>query len=563
MPKTQTKANLRWLKITCIVSLSVVNVANSQTINAFAGTTSAGYTGDGGAATSAKINNPRGIWVDPDGTTYLCDYANNCIRKISTAGIITTIAGSTIGVSGFSGDGGLASSARLRGPFDIAKDNTGNIYIVDLFNYRIRKITTSGIISTIAGDGIAGSTGNGGSALSAHIIPYGVTVDSHNNVYITEPDSNKVRVIKAGKIYAFAGNGMPGYSGDSGAATLAEMKIPTQLAVDIYDNVYICDQANNRIRKVSAAAGVISTYAGTGIRGYSGDGGAATSANLAVPVGIGTDVLGNVFFSDAGNSRIRKINSDGNITTIAGNGTTGDSGDGGPAISASLGGIQDIGVDNSGNIIIADGTYSVLRRITYGNTRVRFIHGQVDTFTIQENSIATSLDSLLAIADPDNGQTEMTTLFKAPNNGTASISWSALSTGMTIYPTGITYTPNAGFIGKDTLIVWVNDGFSVDTSVIIVSVVKNNVGVRNQFEKSELSLKIVPNPNNGSFVLNVTSALVEPLEISIFDLEGRKVKKLNAITNKEINITSYLNPGVYFINAYTQDKQCTSKITIE
>jgi sugar lactone lactonase YvrE len=335
-------------------------------INTVAGNGTAGYSGDGGAATSAELHGPNAVAVDTAGNIYIADYYNNRIRKVTAStGDISTAAGN--GTAGYSGDGGAATSAELNGPGDVAVDSAGNIYISDLGNNRVRKVTVStGVISTVAGNGTKGYSGDGGAATSAEIGSDAVTVDTAGNIYLADTSNNRIRkvTVSTGIITTVAGNGTAGFSGDGGAATSAELNVPDGVVVDSAGNIYIADHNNERIRKVTVSTGKISTVAGNGTAGYAGDGGAATSAELNGPGGLALDSAGNIYFGDFGNNRIRKVTvSTGKISTVAGNGTAGYSGDGGAPDNAEINGPSGIALDSSGNIYIAD----------FENNRIRFV----------------------------------------------------------------------------------------------------------------------------------------------------------------------------------------------
>ena len=252
-------------------------------------------------------------------------------------GTITTVAGSGWG---FNGDGGPAVAAKMYAPWAVTVDGVGNLYIADTENQRIRKVTTAtGIITTIAGNGDYGFSGDDGVATAAALqCPSSVAVDGDGNVYIADRYNHRIRKVTAstGIITTFAGNGTLGFSGDGAAATSAQLNNPLGVTLDGYGNVYIADAENGRIRKVTAATGVITTIAGSGW-GSSGDGGAATAAKMKSPWGMAFDGVGNLYIADRNNHRIRKVTaSTGIITTIAGSGTSGFSGDGAAATAAQL-----------------------------------------------------------------------------------------------------------------------------------------------------------------------------------------------------------------------------------
>jgi len=283
-------------------------------------------------ATSIPLAQPGGIAFDAAGNLYIADTDAQIVQEVNLAGIITTVAGT--GEQGFSGDGGPATSADLDSPQGIAVDANGNIYIADTHNQRIREIT-NGQINTIAGTGVAGFSGDGGPALSAALdMPTALAVDSNGNVYIADTNNNRIRKIGGGNITTVAGNGNQTYSGDGGLATAAGLDSPNGVAVDSAFNLYIGDTHNQRVRMVAAATGIISTIAGTGAKTFTADGSAATAA-LARPMGVAVDAAGAVYVADSDNDRIRKIGSN-TITTVAGDGTEGFTGDKGSSTNASI-----------------------------------------------------------------------------------------------------------------------------------------------------------------------------------------------------------------------------------
>jgi hypothetical protein len=228
-------------------------------ITSVAGNGTAANTGDGAAATAAEINKPQGIAIDAAGNLYIAIYFGSRIRMINTLGIINTIAGN--GTVGFSGDGGQATAAELQNPGFVAVDATGNLYIADGSNWRVRMVNTAGIINTVAGNGIYGYSGDGGPATAAEMSIYGIFVDALNNLYIADDDNNRIRMVNtAGIISTIVGNGTIGFSGDGGQATASELHNPYDVAVDVAGNLYINDKGNARIRKVCfnncSAAGI-------------------------------------------------------------------------------------------------------------------------------------------------------------------------------------------------------------------------------------------------------------------------------------------------------------------
>jgi hypothetical protein len=310
--------------------------------------------GDGGPATAALLNSPAGMAIDTAGNLYITDQGDSRTRKVTPAGTITTVAGS--GTAGFSGDGGPAGAALLNSPLGVTLDSTGNVYIADVVNNRIRKVTADGIISTVAGNGTADYTGDGGPATAASLnTPTGVAADGTGNLYVADAGNNRIRkVTPAGVISTFAGNGTADYTGDGGLATAASLNTPLSVAVDNAGNVFIADAGNNRVRKATQA-GVISTFAGNGIADYTGDGRQATVASLDVPAAVTLDGTGNVYIADTGNNRIRKVTSAGVISTVAGDGTAGYTGDGASATSAPLSAPSGVAVNGAGTLYIASG----------------------------------------------------------------------------------------------------------------------------------------------------------------------------------------------------------------
>jgi sugar lactone lactonase YvrE len=337
-------------------------VTTGGNIEAAVGIRLPAFNGDGIAATRAVLRYPFGLAVDSSGALYIADTIQHRIRKVSPDGRIQTVAGT--GQFGYSGDGGPAAQARLASPHHVAFDQAGNLYIADTYNHRIRKVSPGGAISTIAGTGQSGFSGDGGPATDARLnYPFALALDRSGNLYVADKDNHRVRRIgKDGKISTLAGTGVAGFSGDGGPAARAQLDTPSGVAVDEAGNVYIADTNNNRIRKVFPS-GVIVTIAGTGRFGYSGDGGPATSARLAFPTGIALDADGNLYVADYLNRRVRRLSPDGIITTVAGDGHGGYSGDGGWAAAAELDYPHGVAIDAAGYLYIGDVGSHLVRRI--------------------------------------------------------------------------------------------------------------------------------------------------------------------------------------------------------
>ncbi len=330
-------------------------LCNAQsTITTIAGDGITQYIGDGYPATIFSLAQPYGICEDKNGTIYVADFADHRIRKINIQDTLFTFCGT--GTSGYSGDGGLIDTAKIRNPSGICIDTAGNLYITEWYNNVVRKVDKSThIVTTVCGTGAYGFSGDNGPATNAHLAdPYASCIDNEGNIYIPDAGNNRIRKVDmhTGTITTVAGSGVMGFSGDNMPATNAKLSNPMGVCVDSLGNIYIADNGNHRIRKVDAITGIITTIAGNGVQGYFGDGGLAINSLIAQPNAICNDRFGNIYFSDFGNNVIRTIYTNGTIKTIAGNGHYGFSGDNGPAANATFNGATGIIVNDSGYIYI-------------------------------------------------------------------------------------------------------------------------------------------------------------------------------------------------------------------
>src|SRR5581483_11036159 len=308
-------------------------VGTNGIINTLVGTGASGYSGDGGPATNAQLNHPQGLMLDAAGNLFIADDWNNCVRKMAANGIITTVVGD--GIQGYSGDRGPATNAELTYPTALALDASSNIFVAEAGG-RVRKVAANGIITTLAGNGSAQFGGDGGSSTDAALSgPTAVAADDLGNLFIADTGNNRIRRVSPNGIISTAvGNGSNGSAGDGGPATNAEIAQPDNIAVDGAGNLFIADGAANRIRKVGTN-GIITSVAGNGTPGFAGDGGRAGDAELNDPFGVVADAHGNLYIADYGNGRVRKIGSNGFIATVAGGGSA-YPGDGGLATNAVL-----------------------------------------------------------------------------------------------------------------------------------------------------------------------------------------------------------------------------------
>ena len=576
--------------------------AVSQIINTYAGTGSLIYGGDGGPATAAGLGSPHGICLDSLGNLYI---AAGYIRKVTPSGIISSIAG--IGIGGHTGDGGPATAAELEGPVAVAVDGGGNVYIADE-TVCIRKINALGIISTIAGGAHAGYSGDGGPATAALLNdPSGLAVDRAGNLYIADLSNNRIRKIDpSGIISTIAGTGTAGYSGDGVPATATELNAPADVAVDAGGNLYFIDEVNCRVRKIDPA-GIISTIAGTGVRSYSGDGGPATAATLNLSTGIALDSCGNIYVADGYSSVVRKIDPAGIITTVAGTGAYAYSGDGGPATAAALNEPVGVAVSAGGNVFISDFAEQRIRLITAPVPFVAAIAGAATVCVGALTTLAdTSAGGVWSSADATVAAIGSTGMVTGVAAGAATISY-AVTNGWcaTAFATStltVNPRPSAGAItgadsvcatftvtladaaaggtwgssnatatvaggvvsgitpGTDTIFYMVTNVCGTDTAREAITIHNCAEGTK---APAASSMVLYPNPNNGTFTINLSADKTQQAHIIITNSVGEKVKEINTLTNKALTISLAGPAGIYFLSLATGDSVYNTKILKE
>ena len=520
------------IAIILLVALSFSAKIDAQIITSIAGTGSAGFSGDGGPATAAAIDGATFVSFDAAGNLYFPDYTNNRIRKIDASGIITTVVGN--GSAGYSGDGGAATAAQLSNPSYVTFHG-GEMYIADYYNHVIRKVSATGIITTVVGSGSGGFSGDGGAATAASLyFPTSIAFDASNNMFIADEANDRIRKVTfSGTISTYAGGGSSSAGGVP--ATTCSLYRPGGVTTDATGNVYITDVGNARICKVNVA-GTLTIYAGTGTAGYGGDGGPATAAALDHPLRLVIDSVGTLYFGDQGNNRARKITAAGIISTIAGTGTAGFSGDGGLATAANLNGPQGVCPDRLGNIYIVDASNYRIRKIVNCGSVIRPITGS--------DTLCLGTRDTLADATPGGS-------WSSSNTSIATISTNGIVTGIAAGSVIIRYIVTS-FCGSDTAIynVTIKSGGGCPASV---SSQQLAVG----------SFKIYPNPNTGSFIVTFSSGSNDESKITITNILGQTVKELSLQSNKETEVRLNVPPGLYFISVVTNGERVMEKFVVE
>lgn len=542
---------------------------------------------DGGQATNARIQNPRGITVDPSGNVVFSDYGNNRIRKINTTtGIITTIAG-VGGAPSYvaTDDGGQATNAHLGFAWGVTYDPAGNLYIADNQNCRVRKVTPAGIISTIGGIGVVAFSGDNGPATAAAIqYPTGVARDNAGNLYIADDGNNRIRKINtSGIITTIAGSPTYGFTGDGGPSTAARLYYPRGVAADGAGNIYITDVNNNRIRKINIF-GNIYTYAGNGVAAYSGDGGLPAAASLSAPTGFAQDVAhGKYYICDNDNNRIRVINTFNYPYFVAGSRQIVTTCNGAVRGLDTVLAIDDIDVGQTetwsvivppifGTVAAAYSAPSPGGTMTTSGLTYTPASGYegVDSFTVQVYD-GVFYDTTTVVMYPNAGvitgvdslcQGFTTTLSNVIGGGI----WSSSNTALaTVSSTGL--VQNLSFVGAiDTIRYTVTNSCGVTVAIFPIRLIDtalcSGVYTPNVY-KNSTALSVFPNPNNGSFTVNVSAGDKEETQFVITNLVGEKVKRFSAFTNTSVDIHFEDQPaGIYFITASNSHNQYIQKIVL-
>ena len=604
---------------TCIKSVFCIclffcSPAGAQIITNYAGNGPTGgvgiFGGDGGPATAAGLFGPEGAAIDSVGNLYFADAINYRIRKINTLGIISTMGGN--GSTTYAGDGVPATATGLTPGTGVAVDRLGNVFFVDGV-YRIRKINPIGIISTYAGNGLPGSTGDGGPATAGAAQANDIAADREGNLFLS--CGTRIRKIDtSGIITTVAGNGTPGFSGDGFPATSAELNGTYGVVVDKSGSIYINEVI--RIRKVDTA-GIIHTIAGDGTPGFAGDGSMASAAEFRSTKGLSVNDAGNLYISDQGNNRIRMITASGRIITIAGNGYGapsfyGHSGDGGPADSAALGRPIGIACSKNWDIYFADAANNRVRKVALPAITVTALPGDTIctgtsvTFTasVTNDTSVTYYQWLLNGAPVGEGTATYVTdtlhnddavscvleymvgdtLTSFSNNIIMSVNDAGTLAGASVVCLGdsivLTHTAIGGIWGgsngsasvaggvvtgiapgADTVYYSITNTCGTDTAKLVVTV--NNCALTAPARTNGAqTLRVLPNPNEGSFGFILSSAADENVQVVITNMLGQPVKELTIITNKLTTIVLDAPAGVYSIAAATAHRKETRQVVL-
>lgn len=515
----------------------LASLANAQyIINTIAGNGVQGYTGDGVQATTTALNYTEGVARDATGNIYIGDWSNYRIRLVNTNGIISTIAGT--GVSGYSGDGGQATAAQVSNTMGVCTDALGNVYIADEFNSRIRKINTSGVISTVVGTATAGFSGDGGQATAAEIdFPLDVVTDGANNIYITDYNS-RIRMVNVatGVIKTVVGNGVFTYAGDGGPALSASIAQPWGIWVNgTGSTIYIADTYNQRLRKATVGGNIV-LVAGNGTVGFGGDGGPATAAMLNYLTGVYLDGGGNAFVADIYNERVRKVTPAGIISSVAGNGVQSFSGDGGPATAAELNDLRQLVMDPAGNVYIGDLFNNRIRKLTNTVLPITLLsfdaeyQASSNTVPLTWTTASETNNKVFTIEKQADGDNWQTVATVAgAGNSTQSINYSAIDNNP---------IPGTSYY---RLMQTDYDGHYTYSDIKAVNIPENYF------------VDIYPNPLRDNLSLKYNSITTNPVTISVVDITGAEVIRAYNLNNVQAGMnnisvnTAFLNKGMYFL----------------
>lgn len=530
-------------QILFILLLTLSLSPKAQTINTIAGNGIDGFYGDGGNALLASLN-PRCLTYDKKGNLYFSD--GSCtIRKIDINGIINTIVGTTI--NGYNGDNIPAIQANITVISGIAFDKNGNLFFSDAISNRIRKVDTSGIITTFVGNGLAGFIGDGGKAKLASINqPRGLVFDKIGNLIFSDCYNNRIRKVDTtGIITTIAGTGISGFSGDSGLAKNAEISFPYGISIDTNDVIFFIDRNNSRVRKIDTD-NIIYTVAGTGSNGagnsYSGDNGDATLASLNTPTDVTIGNNGYIYIADNNNYRIRVVNEDGIISTKVGTGTDGFSGDGGLSINANIGLVSGLTIDNYGNLVFSDHTNYRIRKVQqYDILSTSFFDFQLARKNNQMNISWSTED-------------ELNTKFYLVKKSKDGIHFETISTVNPKFQKNNTYT-----------IIDYNDltkNLYYQVEVVYQDGSKTISPIKSLTLKEKNRFSIYPNPASNQVFLNQYDSKVS-FDIKIFDLKGIVMYEKNNINEGFLAINTHkFQTGIYTIRIKSENELRTEKLII-
>ncbi len=548
--------------------LSGITAASSQTINTYAGTGASGSTGDGGPATAATFGICHGMATDTYGNLYIADAVSHKIRKVTPGGVISTLVGT--GVAGYNGEGIAIGLAQINNPYDLTITPSGDIYFCETAGNRVRRIT-EGVVRTVAGDGVSGFTGDGGPATAARVNgPSGITTDAAGNVYFSDGGNNRIRKIStSGDITTIAGTGATTFIGSGLAATATPLNHPNFLCLDASGNLYASINGYNRIIKIDAIADTVTVVAGNGAAAASGDGGPATAAGIGAPAGLTFDRNGNLFIvaNQPYNNNVRMVAPDGTISTFTGTGATTSTGDGGPAVAASVNRPIDIVIDDCDRIYVSEGNGRRVRSILYDNRAPLFANGASLTVTMcattaDSTTTDTTISTGIAIIDTDRCQTETWTIIHPPVYGTLTGTPApATATGTLITPAGFTYSPAVGYTGWDTVIVQISDGTLSDTFTYYAHILPCTLGMPGS-PSGQSNLSIHPNPGNGMFTITMPAAYRDRTDVTITDITGKTVKTFSFEPSGTEHFLFTAPLGTYILLARQNDMRWVQRLIV-